>query len=408
MAKKYVIVVGDGMGDYPLEELGVRTPLEVAKTPTIDLIAGAGEMGIVRTIPDGMAPGSDVANMSILGYDPRGVLTGRGPLEAAAMGIELGKYDVAFRCNLVTIGYEGEEAFMKDYSAGHISTEESHEIIKDLQKATKGLPLRLYPGVSYRHVLVWRGGIGDIETTPPHDITGKPIKNYAQVYEKIPVLRDFIRRSEEILSSHKVNQQRILKGLNPANSVWPWGQGSAPEISSIKDRCGLKGVMITAVDLLKGIGFYAGFEIPSIKGATGYLDTNYQGKVDTALKYLETVDIAYIHIEAPDETSHEGNVKKKIQAIEDIDGKVLKPLLDYFLKSSWQVDLLFITDHLTPIVLKTHVSDPVPFLLVRDVTKKIKGEEVKASKYCERVAFEKQGDKEILHGWELFSYFVGC
>lgn len=408
MADKYLIIVGDGMGDYPIEELGGMTPLEVAKTPTMDRLASYGKMGLTVTIPEGMPPGSDVANMSLLGCDPRGVLTGRGPLEAAAMGIKLRDEDVAFRCNLVNLSETtGGERIMADYSAGHISTEESHEIVKDLQKATEGLPLRLYPGVSYRHVLIWEKGEDKLSTTPPHDIIGQVIKNYSLVYDKTPVLNTFIKRSEALLLNHPVNEKRRQEGKIPANSVWPWGQGKAPRVKKIKDRWGLSGRMISAVDLLKGIGVCMGFDVPHIPGATGYLDTNYEGKVRAAIEGLENFDLVYVHIEAPDETGHEGSLEKKIKAIEQLDAMVVTPIVKYLEKKDWNVKILIVTDHLTPIKVRTHVSDPVPYLEVSLKEVLSLGRKTGFGKFCERNAGIAQENTSLLFGWELFERFIG-
>jgi 2,3-bisphosphoglycerate-independent phosphoglycerate mutase len=407
MQKKYVIIIGDGMGDYPLDELQGKTPLEVAQTPAMDRLASAGSMGLAVTIPEGMPPGSDVANMSLLGCDPRGVLTGRGPLEAAAMGIKLAEDEVAFRCNLVTLQTSGRnERIMADYSAGHISTKEAHDIIKDLQKATEGLPLKLYPGVSYRHVLVWKNGDDSLKTTPPHDITGQVATKYAEVYEKVSVLKAFIERCETILRDHPVNKKRLIEGKSPATSVWLWGQGKAPNVKTIQERCGLSGRMISAVDLLKGIGVCMGFDVPNIPGATGYLDTNYEGKVKAALDGLENFDLVYVHIEAPDETSHEGSLEKKITAIEQLDSRIVAPIVSYLENKPWNTKILIVPDHLTPIKVRTHVSDPVPYLEVNigDLLGRRRGDE----KFCERVAKLRQGTFTIPFGWELFDKFTGC
>lgn len=408
MQKKYIIIIGDGMGDYPIEELQGKTPLEVANTPAMDRLASSGTMGLAITIPEGMPAGSDVANMSILGCDPRGVLTGRGPLEAAAMGIKLAEGDVAFRCNLVTLEKSSNnERVMADYSAGHITTKEAHDIVKDLQSATEGLPLKLYPGVSYRHVLVWKDGDDSLNTTPPHDITGQVVTEYATVYKRVPVLRAFIERCEIILMDHPVNKRRIVEGKAPATSVWLWGQGRAPNVKTLQERCGLSGRMISAVDLLKGIGVCMGFDVPHIPGATGYLDTNYEGKVKAALDGLENFDLVYVHIEAPDETSHEGSLEKKIIAIEQLDSRVISPIVDYLADKNWDVKMLIMPDHLTPIKVKTHVPDPVPYLLVnvRDV---LVGQGGGNEKFCERVALSRQGEAPVPFGWELFEKFTGC
>ncbi len=364
---RYVILVGDGMGDYPLAELGGKTPLEAASTPHMDRLSLHGLMGTVATIPEGMEPGSDVANMSLLGYDPTLYHTGRAPLEAASMGIRLGPSDVAYRCNLVSLdrGNDGVTR-MGDYSAGHISTGEAHELVAALQQAAAGGPLRLYPGVSYRHLLLWSGGREDLRTTPPHDITGEPSEPYGAVYRCEPILLEFMNRSAEILADHPVNRARREAGRRQANSVWLWGQGKAPAMPTLEERAGLRGAMISAVDLLKGMGVYAGLDAIAVPGATGYLDTNYAGKVQAALKALEAGDFVYVHIEAPDEAGHEGSLQKKIQAIEAFDRQVVGPMVEGLGRFA-RVNLLIVTDHLTPIQIRTHVSDPVPFLLLTDL-----------------------------------------
>ena len=404
MDQKYIILVGDGMGDYPLEELGGKTPLEAARTPNLNVLLRKGRMGLVRTVPEGMQPGSDVANMSLLGYDPRQYLTGRGPLEAASMGIHLGPNEVAFRCNVVTLETDASGVVrMADYSAGHITNEESHGIVASLQSALEGTPLRLYPGVSYRHLLVWPDGPADLKTTPPHDITGEAIAPYHQCYQEEPLLQGFIEKAAAILAVHPVNRERLAAGKRAANAVWPWGQGRAPSMPSLKQRFGLTGAMISAVDLLKGLGRYAGLEPLFIPGATGYLDTNYAGKVDAALQTLDTGNLVYVHIEAPDEASHEGSVEKKIEAIEAFDEKVVGPVLEGAFRFP-KVRLMVVTDHFTPIRLRTHAADPVPFLIVDDLhaTGSVC---TPVARFCERTA--------ALTGWqlasgvELFEAFVG-
>ena len=364
---KFVILVGDGMGDYPLTELGGRTPLEVATTPHMDRLAACGEMGTVLTIPSGMEPGSDVANMSLLGYDPRLYHTGRAPLEAASMGIRMERSDVAYRCNLVTLEQgDGGVTRMGDYSAGHISTPEARQLISSLQQAVAGTRLKLYPGVSYRHLLLWPDGREDLKTTPPHDITGEPAEPHCEVYRSEPLLLGFMERAAAILADHPVNRARREAGRREANSVWLWGQGRAPSMPTLSERAGLRGAMISAVDLLKGMGVYAGLEAIAVPGATGYLDTNYAGKVQAALKALVEGDFVYLHIEAPDEAGHEGSLEKKILAIEAFDREVVGPMVEG-LKRFSRVNLLIVTDHLTPVHVRTHVSDPVPFLLVVDL-----------------------------------------
>ncbi len=402
---RFMVLVGDGMGDYPLAELGGRTPLEAASTPHMDHLALHGEMGTVSTIPPGMEPGSDVANMSLLGYDPGKYHTGRAPLEAASMGIRLEPADVAFRCNLVTIEEgDGGVSRMGDYSAGHISTPEAHELVAALQEAVQGSPLKLYPGVSYRHLLLWPGGREDLRTTPPHDITGEPSAPYAEVYRSEPVLLAFMEKAAKVLAGHPVNRARREAGRRQANSVWLWGQGKAPSIPTLQEKAGLTGAMISAVDLLKGMGVYAGLEAIPVPGATGYLDTNYAGKVQAALKALEEGDFVFVHIEAPDEAGHEGSLEKKILAIEAFDREVVGPMVEGA-KRFASVNLLIVTDHLTPIHVRTHVSDPVPFLLISDLHSAL------ASAGGGKGAFnEKQARETGLHlpdGVTLFNRLIG-
>lgn len=401
---RYVILVGDGMGDYALPELEGKTPLEAARTPNMDRLTALGRLGTLCTIPDGMEPGSDVANMSLLGYDPRRYHTGRAPLEAASLGIALGPDEIAFRCNLVTLDRDAHgTTLMGDYSAGHITTAEAHEIIEALQTATEGLPLRLYPGVSYRHLLVWRGGRDNLQTTPPHDITGRPIAQFAKVYETEPTLKTFIQRASVLLASHPVNAKREAAGHRRANAVWLWGQGRAPSMPTLDARAGLTGAIISAVDLLKGLGVYAGLEPIAVPGATGYLDTNYSGKVDAALKALERGNFVYVHIEAPDEAGHEGSLPKKIEAIEAFDEKVVGPMVAGLHRYP-RTRLLIVTDHMTPVAKRTHVTDPVPFLLVADLS--ASGSETGTRQtFCEISAHA--SGFHLQSGMELFDLLLG-
>lgn len=404
METRYIVLVGDGMGDYPLDELDGKTPLEVARTPNMDWMLCNGRAGTARTIPDSMEPGSDVANMSLLGYDPLKYHTGRAPLEAASMGIRLKPDEVAFRCNLVNLESDGTGILrMGDYSAGHITTGEANELISALREVVAGTPLRLYPGVSYRHLLVWAGGRGDLRTTPPHDISGEPVLQYMKAYEEEPLVRSFMERAAAILPEHPVNLRRVAEGRRSANAVWLWGQGKAPSMPTLEEKCGLKGAMISAVDLLKGLGVYAGLEPIRVPGATGYLDTNYEGKVDAAMESLEKGQFVYVHIEAPDEAGHEGNIKKKIQAIEDFDARVVGPVIQRARKYP-RVRVLVIADHLTPIVRRTHVKDPVPLLFMEDLHG--------ASESCtpDRSFSENAARAtgwEVADGEELFKHFVG-
>ena len=356
---KYIILVGDGMADYPLEELDGKTPLETARIPNMDRIAAC-RVGRVKTIPEGMEPGSDTANLSLLGYEPERYHTGRSPLEAASMGVALENEDVAFRLNLVTLDSKSDDQIiMKSHSSGDISTDEGREILGTLKEVLETSVITLYPGVAYRHLLVWKNGPEDALTIPPHDVLDQNMSQYLKNPTDDPV-PGLIRRSWEILTDHPVNRKRRKEGLNEANSIWLWGQGKAPRMPSFKDKYGLTGSVVCAVDLIKGIGTYAGFNPIKVEGATGYLDTNYRGKADAALKALQTCDFVLLHVEAPDEAAHNGNYKEKIQAIEAFDeqvvGAVLKGLTHY---GAYRV--MVVSDHYTPIVEKTHTADPPPF-----------------------------------------------
>ena len=377
---KFVLLLGDGMADYPIESLGGKTPLEAAETPNMDRLAAEGCTGTVRTVPLGMHPGSDVANLAVLGYDPSKYYTGRGPLEASSMGVHLGKDDIAFRCNLVTV----EEGRMVDYSAGHISTEEGGEIIKSL--SAHFASSSFYPGVSYRHLLVMKKGALDdvdrldnnvgrldnidwdkIACTPPHDITGEKIEGHLPKSDGSgngsSILRDLMERSVPVLAKHPVNKDRIAVGKRPASMIWPWGQGRAPKLPTFKEKYSLTGAMISAVDLLKGIGRYAGLEVIDVPGATGFIDTNYGGKVDSALAVLRRVDFVFLHVEAPDEAGHAGDLALKIRAIEDFDSRIVGPVVRGLLDSGYRWRACVLPDHPTPIALRTHTSDPVPFAI---------------------------------------------
>ena len=359
---KYLFLVGDGMGDYPLAELDHRTPLEAARTPNMDWIADHGELGLATTIPEGCETGSDTANLSLLGYDPRQSRTRRAPLEAASLGLTLGQTDVAFRCNLVTLSTQDGQLTMDDYSAGHITTEEAREIMQDLDKALGSETFRFYPGVSYRHVMIWHGGAEDVEVTPPHDITGQAVRPYLDLMAPQGALLDLIEQAVPILESHPVNKKRVEQGLKPATHIWFWGQGYAPQMEAFQKRTGLKGAIISAVDLLKGIGVYIGLGVINVPGATGYFDTDYEAKAAHALAALKDVDFVYVHVEAPDEAGHAGVLEKKISAIEAFDEKVVGKVLEGIKNlPSWRV--MVTTDHYTPISKRTHSTEPVPFAI---------------------------------------------
>lgn len=359
---KYVILIGDGMGDYPLAELGGRTPLEAAATPNLDALARQGEVGLARTIPAGMEPGSDIANLAIMGYDPARYHTGRAPLEAAALGVSLAPDEVAFRCNLVTLRAEPGGLYMEDYAAGHITSDEARELILALEDALGQNGRHFYPGVSYRHLLVWNKGEPGWKTYPPHDHSGQEVGKLFQSEGPAAPLWALIRASWPILQEHGLNRRRRAQGKRPANSIWLWGQGRSPALPTLKERFGLTGAVICAVDLIRGIGLYAGLTPIRVPGATGYLDTNYEGKVHAALKALQDQDLVFIHVEAPDEAGHKGELTLKIQAIEDFDARVVGPLL-VGLKTMGDHRVLVMCDHLTPIAVRTHTSEAVPFVL---------------------------------------------
>jgi len=358
---KLVILLGDGMADHPIDALDGKTPLEAAETPNMDRIARAGRGGLATTVPAGMPPGSDVANLAVMGYDPERYYSGRAPLEAAAMGVALGPDDVAFRCNLVNVDLE--KGIMVDYSAGHISSEEGHELITSLSKAQSDA--RLYPGVSYRNLLVQEKNDGlAADCTPPHDITGQPIAGHLPKGEGSETLRELMASSVPILASHPVNLRRAAQGKRPANMIWLWGQGKAPSMPRFREMWGIEGAVISAVDLLKGMGVYAGLEVIDVSGATGVLDTNYEGKVAACLDALDRVDFVYLHVEAPDEMGHDGLLDKKIEAIRRFDRRIVGPVLAGLEKSGFDWRVLVLPDHPTPIALRTHTSEPVPFAMM--------------------------------------------
>jgi 2,3-bisphosphoglycerate-independent phosphoglycerate mutase len=359
---KYIILQGDGMADYPLDVLGGKTPLEAARTPNMDWLAARGVFGIAHVIPKGFPPGSDVGNMSIMGYDPALYHTGRSPLEAASMGVALGTNDIAFRCNLVTLAGSGTEATMEDFTAGHISTEEAVEIIRDLDSTLAGDGVEFFSGVSYRHLMVWRNGKEKMATTPPHDITDQKTAAYLPMGDGAERLVKLMQASEPVLADHPINKKRRSKGHRPATTIWLWGQGRAPKLPPLTARFGIKGGVISAVDIIHGLGVYAGLERIDVPGITGFLDTNYVGKGEYGVRSLEKNDLVFIHVEATDEAGHMGDVEKKIQAIEDFDEKVVGTVLRGMAHRK-DYRILLMPDHPTAIALKTHVAEPVPFVL---------------------------------------------
>lgn len=362
---KYIVIVGDGMAGWPLDELGGRTTLQAASTPNMDRLASCSVVGMVRNVPEGYPPGSDVANLSIFGYDPAKYYTGRAPLEAASIGVPLEDGDIAYRCNFITIdtsdGYEN--GVMVDYCGGHITTEEARELIASIEEKLSTEAIRFYPGTSYRHLMVWRGGAFTAACTPPHDITGRPFSAYLPKGDGENVLRGLMRASVDVLADHPVNRARIAAGKRPANCIWLWGQGGRPAMPDFQAKYGKTGAIISAVDLTRGIGVFAGFEVIIVPGATGYIDTNYDGKVAATLSALERLDIVYLHVEAPDEAGHSGDMKIKLTAIEDFDRRIVGPVLDGLEKRFQRYRVLLLPDHPTPIKIKTHSSEPVPYIL---------------------------------------------
>ena len=368
---KYVVIIGDGMADRPLNELGGKTPLQEAFTPNMDKLACEGIIGRVRTIPEGFHPGSDVANLSVLGYDPRKFYTGRASLEAASIGVELKETDVAYRCNLITLKFNKDktQAVMEDYSGGHISTEEAGILI-------------------------------NAECTPPHDIIGRDISGYLPIGSGEETLRELMLDSVDVLESHYINKERINKGKNPANSIWLWGQGKKPGLSRFREKYSVEGAMVSAVDLTKGLGIYAGFEILQVPGVTGWLDTNYVGKAEAALTALKEVDFVYIHVEAPDEAGHSGNYKNKIKAIEDFDALVVGTVMRG-IKSFEEFRILLMPDHPTPVELRTHTDEPVPFVIY-DNKQKQKNE---GAAFDESI-LKRKNIMVFEEGYKLMDYFI--
>ncbi len=360
---KYIVILGDGMADEPLEQLGGKTPLEYANIPVMDALAGKGELGLAKTVPDTMKPGSDVANLAVLGYDPLRNYSGRSPLEALSVGVEMGEEDVVFRCNIVTLTEDEPyaEKIILDHSSGEIATEDADVLVKVLRQNLASEEFQLYTGTSYRHIMVWKGGrVLDMEQ--PHDHLGKRIGPYLP---KEQVFRDMMEKSFALLNAHPMNIERAEKGLNKANSAWFWGAGTKPSLQNFKEKTGKKGAMISAVDLLKGIAVGAGMQVVEVPGATGSLHTNYEGKALAAVKAVleDGCDFAYVHVEAPDEMGHQGSVGNKVQAIENLDSRVVSVIKEKMDASGEDYRLLIMPDHPTPIRCRTHTADPVPYIL---------------------------------------------
>lgn len=398
---KYIVILGDGMADEPISSLDGKTPLEYAKTPTMDALAAQSEIGLLHTIPEGMKPGSDTANLSVMGYDPKIYYSGRSPLEALSIGVPMKDTDVALRCNLVTLSEEGayEEKIMIDHSSGEISTEDAAVLLQAVQRELEKDGYHFYVGTSYRHCLIWENG-EVVPLSQPHDILTQCIGKYLPQDE---VLREMQKKSNEILSEHPINVERRKRGQNPANSCWFWGAGTKPALASFEEKYHKKGVMISAVDLLKGIAVGAGMKNIVVEGANGGLHTNYLGKaqaaVDAVLK--DGYDFAYVHVEAPDEMGHQGSAERKIQSIEYLDEQVIKPVYEQMQASGEEFRLLVLPDHPTPIRVRTHTSDPVPYLLF-DSTKPLE----RSWKYNEREA--KASGNYIAKGHEMMQYLLGA
>ncbi len=361
---KYLILVGDGMGDHPITELDGKTPLEAANTPMMDELCRKGELFLNKTVPEGFPPGSDVANMSLLGYSPALYYTGRSPVEAAAMGVQLASDETAFRCNMVTIKREENgEVAMVDFCAGHISNEESHQLIAALEAECSSEMFHFHPGVSYRHLMVLKGDQPGFPTVPPHDYIEQDVTEHFGRYLENPAWKNLIEKAEKILTNHPVNIKRIKEGKNPANMIWLWGEGKMPSAPTLVEKFNISGSMISAVDLLKGLGVIGGLSVINVPGATGYIDTNYEGKAQAAMDALVEQDFVFVHLEAPDEAGHQGSLSDKITAIEDFDSRIVKPLFSHLQDKGEEFRMVVTMDHFTPLAIRTHSRESVPTLL---------------------------------------------
>jgi len=393
---KYAIVIPDGAADRPCDALGGRTPFEVARLPNMDYVATEGRLGTVQTIPAGMAPGSDVAILSLLGYDPAKSYTGRAPLEAAARGIEARPDDWIFRCNLVTVADE----HMLDYSGGHISTHEAEVLVRALEEQFGSDTLRFYPGVGYRHLLVIRGESFKVRTTPPHDIMGRAIKKHLPKGKNSARLRQLMDASRDLLAAHPVNQVRRDLGENPASQIWLWGEGQKPALTPFRQQWGLTGAAITAVDLVRGIARLIGWDVIEVEGATGYYDTNYAGKAQAAIKALKNHDVVLVHVESTDEAGHNGDAREKVRALEAVDREVVGPLLKALEATDQPWRILVAPDHETPLEARTHDSKPVPFAMMGDAL-----EPGRRERAMTEAAARKAG-MHVAVGHELMEYFL--
>ena len=396
---KYVVVIGDGMADYPLKELGGKTPLQGANIPNMDKIALNGVSGLLKTVPDNMTPGSDVANLSIFGYNPEKYYTGRGPIEAASIGAKMGEHDVAFRCNLIT----EKSGLLSDFNADHISTVEASEIIETLNSKFHDVG-KFYLGTSYRHLFVTKNPkSANLISTPPHDVVNEPLENNVlkpSTDASAIELNNVMEESKKILENHPVNQKRVEEEKNPANMIWLWGQGVKPVLPNFKDKYGVKAATITGVDLIKGLGVYMGLTNIDVPGATGYFDTDYCAKAKNAVDALEDHDMVFVHVEAPDEAGHAGDIEEKLKAIERIDDRIVGKLLDE-LPSFKEYSIAVLPDHPTPISIRTHTRDPVPFSMFSS-----NGESDTVTQYNEESV--KNGVMGTSWGYEFIEKFLNC
>lgn len=402
---KYVVILGDGMADEPIKELGNKTPLQYANKPMMDYMAKHGEVGMVYTIPEGMVPGSDTANLSVMGYNPETYYSGRSPLEAVSMGVKLLDSDVTFRCNLVTLSEEGDydEKIILDHSSDEISTEEARELIKAVNEHFKNSEIEFFPGISYRHLMLWHEGPDDFDLTPPHDILGQKITDYLPKGKQKDIIYKMMKESYNFLQNHPININRKKCGLKAANSIWIWGQGRKPLLPSFEEKYGLKGSVISAVDLIKGIGICAGLDSIDVEGATGNIHTNFTGKAMAAVAELKKgKDFVYVHLEAPDECGHRNELDNKVKSIELIDEKIIKIIKEELDTAGEEYKMLILPDHPTPIRLRTHTADPVPYLIYQNTKEKLNPiqsyDEISAlkSNHC------------FLKGHELMNYFLKC